>query len=96
MKVKKYEITSFKQLANVVTNENIQGLSLDIFGWLNHYVYMIEKYREKYPEETKGKTNWEISQTSFIWIDDGKNDFKEVHIKNIQTGEVTTIKYDAK
>jgi hypothetical protein len=56
----------------------------------------MEKIREKHPKECEGKENWEIMKSSFIWIDDGKNDLKEVKLTNTKTGEIKKIKIKKK
>jgi hypothetical protein len=35
--------------------------------------------------------NSDIAKVKFIWIDDGKNELKNVQLKNTTTGEVTNI-----
>jgi hypothetical protein len=95
-KPKKYEIETFENLINVVNKENFKRLSVDLLLWLNHNVNTMEKIREKHPKECEGKENWEIMKSSFIWIDDGKNDLKEVKLTNTKTGEIKKIKIKKK
>lgn len=91
-KIKRYEIKTFEHLINVVNKENFERLSVDFLLWLNYNVDMMDKIRQKYPKEFEGKENWEIGKPSFIWIDDGKNDLKEVNLTNTKTGEIKKIK----
>jgi len=42
--------------------------------------------------DLKDKLNSEIAKVTFIWIDDGKNEIKNIQLKNENTGEVTNIK----
>jgi len=93
-KVKRYEIDSFEKLCNVVSSENFDRISKDLCLWLLYNVIVMKKIRKDHPKETKNKTNWKLSRSSFIWVDDGKNDLKEVVIKNKETGEVQKIKFD--
>lgn len=88
---KQYEIDSFKKLCNIITDENYEQITMDLCKWLAYHVHIMNEYRHKFPKESKGKTNWEIAKTSFIWIDDGKNDIKKVIIKNKETGEVYVV-----
>jgi hypothetical protein len=92
MENKTYDIDTFEKLINVVNKENFDRFTIDFLQWLHYSVDILEAIREKYPEEVKGKTNWEIAKSSFTWIDDGKNDFKSVKVTNAQTGEVKVIK----
>jgi len=91
-KNKKYEIDSFEKLVNVANKENIEKLSIDLLLWLNYVVDAFEEIRKKHPKECEGKSNWEISEVNFIWIDDGKNKIDYVKVTNKKTGEVTEIK----
>lgn len=89
-KVKRYEFRNFEQLLNVLSDENIDVLSLDIMQWLYNYLRALKITREAYPE-FKDKSNWGILPAWIIWYDDGKNEEKgwEFHIKD--TGEVVKI-----
>lgn len=52
----------------------------------------LKKLRQKLPKRyTKDKTNWDLGKSSFIWIDDGEHEMKEVIVKNGLTGETKTI-----
>jgi hypothetical protein len=90
---KRYEIDSFDKLLNVANKENVERLAVDLAGWLLYITDVIEKYKEHHPE-AKGKLNSEIVKCHFIWIDDSKHDLKGVNLTNINTGEVTEIKFD--
>ena len=92
MKIKKYDINSFERLCNVINEKNFNVFTLDLITWLSVYVRTINKIRAKYPEETKNKSNTEISAGSFVWYDDNKNDWKGITLINKETGEITTIK----
>lgn len=89
---KRYEIDSFKKLCNIINDDNYEQITTDLCHWLGFHISIMRDIRKKHPKETKGKTNWELAQTSFIWIDDGKNDLKAVLVKNKDTGETNTIK----
>jgi hypothetical protein len=88
---KRYKIDSFEKLLNVVTEENIELLATDLGNWMCTYLLFVKEARIKYPKETEGKTNSEIFKSEFEWIDDGKNDLKEVVIINNSTGETQKI-----
>lgn len=96
MEPKRYEINTLEKLINVANPDNIDKLSIDFLVWLSHIVYFTKEVKEKNPEETKNKTNYEILQSTFVWIDDGKNDFIGVSLKNTTTGEVTNIPFPKK
>lgn len=91
-KPKEYEIKNFEQLINVANEENVERLATDLALWLltavNHYSLI----RKNHPEETKDKTNWEIGECAFMWIDDGKNEYLGTQLTDKATGEVTEIK----
>jgi len=91
-KIKKYNIDSFERLCNVINSGNFDVLTLDLLQGLAIYVDNIKTIREKYPEETKNKSNWDICEYSFTWFDDGKNDIKSINVINKQTGEIITKK----
>uniref|UniRef100_UPI004048DC65 hypothetical protein n=1 Tax=Roseivirga sp. TaxID=1964215 RepID=UPI004048DC65 len=95
-KTKRYEIDNFEKLLNLANEENIGRISIDMVQWLHYYTKVINAVRTEHPKETEGKTNWEISQASFIWIDDGATDMKGVSITNTLTGEVVTHNFRKK
>ena len=78
---KKHNIDSLKKLCNTANKDNIEILAIDVANWLISYVNAIEIIRKQMPEQTKDLTNYEIAKGSFVWIDDGKNDFKGMTIK---------------
>jgi hypothetical protein len=87
--MKEYQIDSFEKLINVMNDDNINNLFFDLGKWLIYTNHLAKEIRKKYPEETKGKLNSEIMECSFLWTDDGKNDWKGVEMINTDTGEVT-------
>jgi hypothetical protein len=89
-KIKKYEIETLEQLVNITTPENFERLSVDFLLWLNQVNQTFAKIKER--EEYKDKMNSDIAKVKFIWIDDGKNDLKNIQLKNTTTGEVKNIK----
>lgn len=89
-KTKKYEIETLEQLVNITTPENFERLSIDFLLWLNQVNQTFAKIKER--EEYKGKINSDIAKVKFIWIDDGKNELKNIQLKNTTTGEVKNIK----
>lgn len=89
-KTKKYEIETLEQLVNITTPENFERLSIDFLLWLNQVNQTFAKIKER--EEYKGKINSDIAKVKFIWIDDGKNELKDIQLKNTTTGEVKNIK----
>ena len=90
-KPKQYKIDSFEKLL-----ENIDNISVDFSNWLRYTNDTYKRIRLEYPSETKGKSNTEILESAFIWIDDKKNDFKEVQLTNKSTGEIKEIKFNQK
>ncbi len=87
-KPKEYEIDSFDQLLNVINKENAQPFIKDLAAFLLYYADVMDQYRKKYPRKAKGKLNADILKAKFLWIEDGKNDFVGVNLKNGDTGEV--------
>lgn len=90
-KAKRYEIETIEQLVNVSTVENYERLGIDFLLWLNQINQTFKGIKEKNPD-LKDKLNSEIAKVKFVWIDDGKHDFKEATLKNETTGEVKNIK----
>lgn len=93
-KHKKYVIDSFEKLFNVVTNENVDNLSIDLFKWFLFSQKMVEEVKRQHPKETKGKLNSEIMKFAFLWVDDGKEGMIGVELHNTKTGEVTHKMFD--
>lgn len=91
-KPKRYEINSFEKLINIVNSENFEMLSTDFLLWLHYTMVAIEALKSKDPDATKGKTNWEIMQSIFIWVDDGKNELNSLQVKDKATGQIHEIK----
>ena len=93
---KEYEISTFEQLINVVDEKNIESLTLDLALWLQYAVITYKEFRDKYPKECEGKTNWEIAKCAFIWKDDGINKLTNVSVLVKETGEKININLDNK
>ncbi len=91
-KPKQYEIDSFEKLINIINEDNFENLSTDLVHWLAIATAHYKTMRDQYPDQCKGKTNWEIAKAYFTWIDDGKHEH-EIKITNPQTGEVTKSKF---
>lgn len=89
---KTYEIDSFEKLINVIDEDNFEALTLDLLNWLAYTVKISKAYREEFPKQCKGKSNWDLFKSSFIWTDDGQVEINKFQIKNGLTGEVVTIK----
>lgn len=83
---KRYEIKTIEQLVNVSNVENFERLSMDFLLWLNYINNWLHKFKEANPNSEQPKID------TFIWIDDGKNELKNIQIKNTKTGEVTNYK----
>ena len=81
----------FEQLVNISTVENYERLGIDFLLWLNHINQTFAKIKENHPEH-RGKNNSDIAKVKFVWIDDGKNEIKNIQLKNTTTGEVKIIK----
>lgn len=88
--IKQYEIDSFEKLINVINKDNFEHLTTDLILWLSYQVRLMEAFRKEFPK-LKNKTNWELCQTTFIYITDGKHDMKSIVLKNKLTGEVSTF-----
>jgi len=89
-KIKKYEIETLEQLMNITTPENFERISVDFLLWLNYTTETFAKMKER--EEFKGKMNSDIAKVKFIWIDDGKNELKNVQLTSAAGRTVTNIK----
>jgi len=92
-KPKEYEIDSFDKLVNLINEDNFEDLTHDLMLWLAYNVKVMKMLREKAPEDTQGKQNSEIVRATFIWIDDGKHNLREVKLKNDVTGEITIVNF---
>jgi len=92
MKNKRYKITTFEQIQNVITSENKIRFLVDLASYLMSYADMCEATRKNHPDETKGKQNTEIIESHFIWIDDGKEGVTHIEVTNKKTGETKIIK----
>ena len=68
-------------MVNISTVENYERLATDFLLWLNHINNFIAKYKESNPKSESPKVQ------KFIWIDDGKNELKNIQIHNMKTGE---------
>ena len=90
-KPRKYEIETFEQLVNIVNSENYERLGTDFLLWLHYVNAQFQNIRNNNPQYAD-KINSDIAKVKFIWIDDGKNDIKNIQLKNTTTGEVTNIK----
>ena len=89
-KPKTYEIDSFEKLINTINEDNFKHLTTDLLMWLSYNVKFMKVVRKDIPE-AKGLTNWDLCQTRFVYIADGKHDMKSVVLKNTLTGEVKTF-----
>ena len=87
-KPKEYQITTLSQIQNIVTEENYENLCTDFITYMGIYLQQIKAIRESNPELCEGKLNSEIAECAFIWIDDGKNDYKGTWVKSNETGEI--------
>lgn len=91
-KPKEYEIDSFEKLVNVINDKNFDSLVTNLIMWLGYNVKFMKEMRSSMPKKyTKDKTNWDLGRSTFIWIDDGKQEMKFVRVKNGLTGEVKTF-----
>jgi hypothetical protein len=93
---KTYEIDSFEKFVNTVNCDNYERLLLDFANWLRYNCIFMKGLRKKHPKMTRGKSNYELLKTSFIWTDDGETKINYVRIKNELTGEVQTIHFTEK
>ena len=92
-----YEIDSFEKLINLIDEKNFGHLTTDLLLWLTYQVKYMSAIKKVLPKEyMKGKTNWDLCHSRFIYIPDGKHDMKSVAIKNTVTGEVKTFKLKLK
>jgi len=88
----KYEIKSFEQLCNIANDENIERLATDTALWLIQYQRLLSDVRKANPG-LKDKSNWEIAQGYFNWIDDGKNELLGFYTTVNETGETRFYEY---
>lgn len=92
-----YEIDSFEKLINLINEDNFEHLTTDLIMWLGYQIKFMASVRKQFPKSyLKGKTNWDLCQTRFIYIADGKHDMKSVVLKNTLTGEVKTFELKAR
>ncbi len=90
---KEFHINCFERLVNVATEENISDLVMDLAQWLLVTIDVSKTLREgkTLTASQKKLSNWELLKPTFIWKDDGKNDFTKVVMTNKATGEKTII-----
>lgn len=96
MEEKHYEIRSFEELCNIADDSNIESLATDLALWLIQYQKLISDIRKINPEATKGKTNWQIAEGGFNWMNDGKHDMVGFQTTIKETGETRFYKYPNK
>ena len=88
-----YEIDSFEKLINLINEDNFEHLATDLMMWLGYQVRFMKDVRHQFPKKyLKDKTNWDLCQTRFIYIPDGKHDMKAVVLKNTLTGKTFELK----
>lgn len=76
----KHEVKTFEDLLNLVTTENHERLVKDLSKYLLMYAEFTSIARALSPDETKGKTNTQIFNSGFVWVDDGKNDLLSIEV----------------
>jgi len=81
-KPKEYEVKTFDELINLLSDRTVKNLTIDVANWLMYCHALISEVKKKYPKETEYLTNSEIYKCSFIWVDDEKTDLKGVIFKN--------------
>jgi len=86
-----YEIKSFENLVNIITPENCAQFGADFIKWATYVSLICEQIRKEGSAADKKKSNWQLLQPSFVWVDDGKNEMEKVQLKIKGTGEVRTI-----
>lgn len=93
-----FEIDSFEKLINIINEDNFEHLTHDLIMWLGYQVQFMAELRSQLPKKsTKDKTNWDLCNTTFIYIADGKHDpIAGVIVKNKLTGEIKNIKFKPK
>lgn len=92
----KYEIRSFEQLCNVANDENVEMLATDCALWLIQYQKLISDVRKANPMACEGKSNYQIAEGGFNWINDGKNDQIGFKTTVKETGETRFYKFPNK
>lgn len=91
-KPKRYEIDTLEKLINTASLENFDRISPDFLLWLHYTLTVIDSIRKKNPKKFKNLSNYKVLKSSFIWVDDGKNELTHFIAKNTDTGEITEIK----
>lgn len=79
---KTYNISTISELLDIVNDDNIENLTIDFATWLHAYLGIMNEVKKLNPSQTKGLRNSEIASSSFVWINDGKNDLKSITITN--------------
>jgi hypothetical protein len=90
----KHTITSFEDVCNTITMENMEAFLADLKKCIETYVATVKIIKAMHPEATEGKKNWEISQLKYTWIDDGKNDLKAMHFTH-KDGNSKTVNFES-
>lgn len=90
----KHMITSFEDVCNTITMENMEAFLADLNKCIETYVATVTIIKAMHPEATDGKKNWEISKLKYTWIDDGKNDLKAMHFTD-KDGNSKTVNFES-
>ena len=90
----RYRIDSMKDILNTINENNYENFMVDFSQWLAFYIKVLKDTREKFPKETKGKTNWEIFEGGFDWIDDGKHNIEEIKLRNKEDNKIHIYKIE--
>jgi hypothetical protein len=87
---KTFHIKTINQLVNVATVDNVDELAKDLYVFLHRMTHLFDEMRKNHPSLAK-KTNSQIAESSFIWIDDGKDE-ESLRVVIKDTGEIAEIK----
>lgn len=87
---KTFHIKTINQLVNVATAENVDELAKDLYVFLCRITHLFDEMRKNHPNLAK-KTNSQIAESRFIWIDDGKDE-ESLTVTIKETGETAIIK----
>ena len=85
---KTYHIDTLEKFLNVVSIDNYEDIMKDFNSWVSYYIQFVDELRKAKPELLQDKSNTEIAEGTFEWVDDGSNEIKGIRVEDTKTGEV--------
>ena len=74
--MKQYKINTLDDMINCVNKDNLDNFIIDLKAFLEMYISLNELGKVIIEAEGLDSTEHPLKQDGFIWIDDGKHDYK--------------------